>query len=202
MQSVLAGAAPTKHFGRADVGRGVEEAIRKAGVIRAQARPLGVAAASGTAAIARGLPGSVTIGRRELLVALGGAAAAWPLAARAQQPDRMRRIGVLMPFAEDDLDAQANIAAFRQMLQMLGWTDSRNVRIDYRWGGGKPERIAAYARELVALKPDVILASSWYCSRCCRRPAAYQSYSHRLLIRSARERNSCTERNLSLRDAI
>jgi putative ABC transport system substrate-binding protein len=103
---------------------------------------------------------TVTIGRRELLVALGGAAAAWPLAARAQQPDRMRRIGVLMPFAEDDLDAQANIAAFRQMLQMLGWTDSRNVRIDYRWGGGKPERIAAYARELVALKPDVILASS------------------------------------------
>src|SRR5262249_26351456 len=72
----------------------------------------------------------------------------------------MGRVGVLMPFAEDDSDAQANIAAFQQMLQMLGWTDSRNVRIDYRWGGGKPERIAADARELVALKPDVILASS------------------------------------------
>ena len=98
--------------------------------------------------------------RREFISLLGGAAAAWPLAARARQGEQMRRVGVLMPFAEDDSDAQANIAAFRQMLQMLGWTDSRNVRIDYRWGGGKPERIAAYGRELVTLKPDVILASS------------------------------------------
>ena len=94
--------------------------------------------------------------RREFITLLGGAAAAWPLAARAQQTERIRRIGVLMPFAENDLDAQASITAFRQALQMLGWTDGR-VRIDYRWGGGEPERISAYASELVGLKPDVIL---------------------------------------------
>ena len=98
--------------------------------------------------------------RREFITLLGGAAAAWPLAARAQQGEQMRRIGVLMPFAENDSDAQANITAFRQALQILGWTDSRNVHIDYRWGGGESERINAYASELVGLKPDVILASS------------------------------------------
>ena len=98
--------------------------------------------------------------RREFISLIGGAAASWPLAARAQQAERMRLIGVLMPFAENDLDAQANITAFRQALQRLGWTDSRNVRIDYRWGGGELERIGAYASELVRLKPDVILASS------------------------------------------
>jgi putative ABC transport system substrate-binding protein len=97
--------------------------------------------------------------RRDFITLLGGAAATWPLAARAQQPNRMRRIGVLMPFAENDSDAQANITAFRQTLQMLGWTDSR-VHIDYRWGGGELERISAYASELAGLKPDVILASS------------------------------------------
>ena len=70
--------------------------------------------------------------RREFITLLGGAAAAWPLAARAQQTERIRRIGVLMPFAENDSDAQANITAFRQALQVLGWTDNRNVRIDYR----------------------------------------------------------------------
>jgi putative ABC transport system substrate-binding protein len=97
--------------------------------------------------------------RREFIMLLGGAVA-WPLAARAQQGEQMRRVGVLMPFAENDSDAQANITAFRQALQMLGWTDNRNVRIDYRWGGGEPERISAYVTELVGLKPDVILASS------------------------------------------
>ena len=74
----------------------------------------------------------VTIGRREFITLLGGAAAAWPLVARAQQGERVRRVGVLMPFAENDSDAQANIAAFRRALQVLGWTDNRNVRIDYR----------------------------------------------------------------------
>jgi putative ABC transport system substrate-binding protein len=97
--------------------------------------------------------------RREFITLLGGAAA-WPLAARAQQAEQMRRVGVLMPFADNDSDAQANIAAFRQAFQMLGWTDSRNVRIDYRWGGADPRRIQADAIELVGLKPDVILASS------------------------------------------
>jgi putative tryptophan/tyrosine transport system substrate-binding protein len=98
--------------------------------------------------------------RREFITLLGGAAAAWPFAARAQQLERMRRVGVLMPFAENDADAQANITAFREAFQTLGWTDSRNVRIDYRWGGGEAERISTYASELVGLKPDVILVSS------------------------------------------
>ena len=94
--------------------------------------------------------------RREFMILLGGAAA-WPLVARAQQTERIRRIGVLMPFAENDSDAQANITAFREALQTLGWTDSRNVRVDYRWGGGEAERISTHASELVGLKPDVIL---------------------------------------------
>jgi putative tryptophan/tyrosine transport system substrate-binding protein len=96
--------------------------------------------------------------RREFITLLGGAAAAWPLAARAQRAARMRRIGVLMAFADNDPDAQANITAFQHALQKLGWTDSGNVHIDYRWGAGDPERIRAYAVELVGLKPDVILA--------------------------------------------
>ena len=97
--------------------------------------------------------------RREFITLLGGAAA-WPLAARAQQPERMRRIGVLMAFAENDPEVQANITAFRQALQKLGWTDGRNARIDYRWGGANSERIRGYAIELVGLKPDVILVST------------------------------------------
>jgi putative ABC transport system substrate-binding protein len=95
--------------------------------------------------------------RRAFITLLGGAAA-WPLAARAQQGERMRRIGVLMAFAENDPGAQANITAFQHALQKLGWRDSGNVHIDYRWGAGDPERIRAYAVELVGLKPDVILA--------------------------------------------
>jgi hypothetical protein len=75
---------------------------------------------------------TVTIGRRELLVALGGAAAAWPLTARAQQPERMRRIGVLMNLASNDAEGQARLAAFHQGLQQSGWTVGRNVQIDYR----------------------------------------------------------------------
>jgi putative ABC transport system substrate-binding protein len=96
--------------------------------------------------------------RRQFITVLGGAAAAWPLAARAQQPERVRRVGVLMPLAENDPDAQANVAAFREALQKLGWTDGRNLRIDYRWGPGNPATMRKYATELVALEPDVILA--------------------------------------------
>jgi putative tryptophan/tyrosine transport system substrate-binding protein len=95
--------------------------------------------------------------RREFITLLGGAAA-WPLAARAQQGDRMRRIGVLMGMAENDPEGQARIAAFLEGLQQLGWTDGRNVRIEYRWPAGDAERIRRYAAELVALAPDVILA--------------------------------------------
>ena len=77
---------------------------------------------------------TVTIGRRQLLVAFGGVAAAWPLAARAQQGERVRRIGVCMNLAADDLEGQARLTAFAQGLQQLGWTDGRNARIEYRGG--------------------------------------------------------------------
>ena len=97
--------------------------------------------------------------RREFITLLGGAAAAWPLAARAQQPERMRRVGVLMHLAADDPEGQARLAAFTQGLQELRWTIGRNVRIDYRWAAGDAERGRKYAAELVALAPDVILAA-------------------------------------------
>ena len=96
--------------------------------------------------------------RREFITLLGGTAAGWPLAARAQQRERMRRIGVLMTLAADDPEGQARLTAFVQGLQELGWTDGRNVQIDYRWPAGDAERIRRYAAELVALAPDIILA--------------------------------------------
>jgi putative ABC transport system substrate-binding protein len=99
------------------------------------------------------------IGRREFITLLGGAVAAWPLAARAQQPERIRRIGALSPRA-DDPEARALLAAFLQGLAQLGWLEGRNVRIDARWGAGDTDRIRRYAAELVALAPDVILATS------------------------------------------
>jgi putative ABC transport system substrate-binding protein len=99
--------------------------------------------------------------RRDFITLLGGTAAAWPLEARAQQPDRMRRIGVLMNLAADNREAQARIAAFLQGLQQLGWTDGGNVRIDYRWAAGDTGRFQRYAEELLALAPDVILASAF-----------------------------------------
>jgi putative ABC transport system substrate-binding protein len=97
--------------------------------------------------------------RREFITLLGGAAAAWPLAVRAQQGERMRRIGVLNTFASDDADGQARNAAFLQALQPLGWTVGRNVRIDYRWGAGDAASTRQNAAELVALRPDVVLTS-------------------------------------------
>jgi putative ABC transport system substrate-binding protein len=98
--------------------------------------------------------------RRELIGAMIGASV-WPLGARAQQaPERMRRIGVLMNLASDDPESQARIAAFQQALQELGWTDGRNVRLDYRWATGEAGHFHRYAEELLALAPDVILASA------------------------------------------
>ena len=99
--------------------------------------------------------------RREFITLLGGAAATWPLAARAQQPERMRRIGVLMNSSATDSEGKARFAAFLQGLQQLGWTDGRNVRMDIRWGAtGDIDGIRKYAAELVALSPDVILATT------------------------------------------
>jgi putative ABC transport system substrate-binding protein len=97
--------------------------------------------------------------RREFITLLGGAAAAWPLAARAQQGG-MRRIGVLMNLAADEAEGQVRMVAFLQGLQQLGWTDGGNVRIDYRWAAGDAGRFQRYAEELLALAPDVILAAA------------------------------------------
>ena len=106
--------------------------------------------------------------RREFITLLCGAAM-WPFAARAQESERMRRIGVLMPGTADDADYQARMAAFLQGLQQLGWSDGRNVRIDTRWATTDAAEIRRHAAELAALAPDVILAlapRSW--GRCCR----------------------------------
>ena len=97
--------------------------------------------------------------RRRDFITLVGGAAAWPLAARAQPAERVRRIGVLTPFAADDTESMARIAAFLQGLGDLGWAVGRNVRIDYRWSAGDPDRIRKDAMELVALALDVILAT-------------------------------------------
>jgi putative ABC transport system substrate-binding protein len=96
--------------------------------------------------------------RRQFITLLGGVAAAWPLAARAQQGDRVRRIGVLMQLDENNPAAKAYVSAFIQALADLGWTDGRNVRMDLRWLGGDSNRIPALAQELVGLRPDIILA--------------------------------------------
>ena len=96
--------------------------------------------------------------RREFVTLLGGIAVVWPLAARAQQPERVRRIGVLTPFPADDAEGHARLTAFTQALQQLGWTVGQNVRIDDRWGPGNPATMRKHATELVALEPDVILA--------------------------------------------
>jgi putative ABC transport system substrate-binding protein len=101
---------------------------------------------------------AIGIGRRQFISALGGSAFAWPLAARAQQAERIRRIGVLMNLAADDPEGQTRLAAFLQGLQDVGWVVGRNVRIDLRWGAADNELFRRYAMELVALAPDVVLA--------------------------------------------
>src|SRR5208283_183092 len=94
--------------------------------------------------------------RREFIAGLG--AAAWPLAARAQKGDRVRRIGVLEPGVENDPGGKAQLSAFTHRLGELGWTDGRNLRIDFRWAAGNPDWIRMFAKELVGQQPDVILA--------------------------------------------
>ena len=97
--------------------------------------------------------------RREFITLLGGAAAAWPLAARAQQPGEIRRIGALMPFAKDDREDQLRRAALQHSLQQLGWFEGRNIHIEYRWFGGEPARARAMGRELLELKSELIVAA-------------------------------------------
>jgi putative ABC transport system substrate-binding protein len=124
--------------------------------------------------------------RRRQFITLVGGAAAWPLAARAQQTDRVRRIGVLMGFLENDLEAQAYIGAFRNGLQKLGWTEGRNVRIDTRWATpADVDSMQRFAKELVALQPDLILSNTTPPRpRCYTKRAPSPSFSRWLSIRS------------------
>ena len=98
--------------------------------------------------------------RREFITFFGGAAAAWPLTARAPQPARIRRIGALLAFAESDLEGQANIAAFRDGLEKLGWTEGHNIQFDVRWGADESEPRQRLAKELVGLQPSLILSQN------------------------------------------
>ena len=105
------------------------------------------------------------IRRRRFIVLMGGAAVApsllfWPLAARAQQPGQVRRVGMLIGYTENDLETQARLAAFRQGLEHLGWTEGRNVRIDYRFAPAGPDQAQRFAKELVALRPDILVGNS------------------------------------------
>jgi len=100
------------------------------------------------------------VNRRALISLLGGGAAAWPLAARAQRAERIRRIGMLIGYAENDPETQARLAAFRQALEPLGWKEGRSVRIDYRFAPASPDQAQVFAKELVALRPDVLVGNS------------------------------------------
>ena len=96
--------------------------------------------------------------RREFISLIGGAAAAWPVAVRAQEPGRMRRVSVLLAFFDSDPEGQPRIAAFQHELENLGWTEGRNIQIEYRWASGDADRFRAFAAELVAARPDVLVA--------------------------------------------
>ena len=100
--------------------------------------------------------------RREFITILSGAAAAgvWPLAVRAQQGERVRRIGLLMGYPEGDQQARANVTAFREGLQSLGWIEGRNIQLEFRWAGGDPDKARAFAKELIGMKLDVIVPST------------------------------------------
>jgi putative ABC transport system substrate-binding protein len=111
--------------------------------------------------------------RREFITLFGGAAAAWPLAARAQQRKPMRRVGALMPYAANDPQVQSRNAAFLQGLQQLGWSVGSNIEIDYRWSAGREEDTRKFAAELVALAPDVIFHLGQY---GCRAIAARDTH--------------------------
>jgi putative tryptophan/tyrosine transport system substrate-binding protein len=119
--------------------------------------------------------------RREFIKIIAGPALAWPLAAHAQQGERVRRIGVLMARAATDPEATEDIGAFAQGLAELGWTIGRNVRIEYRYAAGDPEMFRKYAKEMVALAPDVVLASGT--PERSRAPAKFPFHPHRVCER-------------------
>jgi hypothetical protein len=124
---------------------------------------------------------------RRGVITLLGAAAAWPLTARAQQAERVRRIGVLMSAIESDPRALEYITAFAQGLAELGWIVGRNVRIEYRWGAGDVDRFRSYAAELVALSPDVVVATAGRLRPICAHSSPASSARHGRGRRKARE---------------
>jgi putative tryptophan/tyrosine transport system substrate-binding protein len=107
--------------------------------------------------------------RREFITLLGGAAAAWPLAARAQQDARVRRVGLLINAVENDRVQEANLSVLRESLGKLGWTEGRNLRMDLRWSAGDPDRLQAQAAELVGLAAEVIVADFGAATRAAHR---------------------------------
>jgi hypothetical protein len=140
------------------------------------------------------------IRRRKFLATLGGAAT-WPLAARAQQPERMRRIGVLLPYAADDREGQVRLAAFQQALAELGWSDSGNVRIETRWGAGDPDRYRQYAAELVALAPDVVVAVTTAVAAALQRETRQHHRFYHFRIRDQPEMAGAAQGDRAPRDA-
>jgi len=139
--------------------------------------------------------------RREFITLLGGAAA-WPLAVRAQQPERVRRIGSLTGIADDSM-TQARLATFLETLQQLGWTEGQNVQVDRRWGGGDADRIRKYAAELATLNPDVILATGAPPrSSCFGPPAPCQSYLCSSPIQSAPASSRVCRDRAAMRPAL
>jgi len=125
--------------------------------------------------------------RREFITLLGGAAALSPFAAHAQQAERVRRVGILLTFSDEDPEAKAWLAAFRQGLERRGWWEGRNLHIDIRSASARSERIPGLAKELIALQPDVLLAQSTAAARACSgRPRRYRSFSSTSPTRSAR----------------
>ena len=125
--------------------------------------------------------------RREFITLVGGAAATWPLAARAQQSERMRRIGVLMNTASTNAEGHAGISAFQQVLQELGWAEGRNLRIEIRWGENDIDRTRQYAAELVAFSPDIFLASAQSLAAARAKSANWGTPTSRKLLARADE---------------
>jgi len=128
----------------------------------------------------------LTLPRRDLIALIGGVAVTWPLAAAAQQPERVRRIGALMPTAENDAEGRARVAAFVDGLREVGLNEGRDLRIDYRWGGTDVERLRTLASELVALTPGVLLAGSSLPLAALRRATTTTPHHIRVGFRSGR----------------
>src|SRR5262249_33014208 len=141
---------------------------------------------------------ALAVKRREFIALLGGAAAAWPLAASAQQTAGIRRVGMLINLSETDLEAQRLVTAFRERLTQLGWVDGRNLRVDYRWAAGDVGRLKAFASELVELSPDILVCVLQY-SRRHWAPSGWRLSNRYRLASDGSLRSSIQRRHLTTR---